>query len=673
VKKGLLFVLAISLIRCAAGPKAAPRAATGENVPAEPPPAKFSSALEAEASLLMLEDERSYDSAILGAAARSPEPSVRARAAHAIGSIGEPRGLPLLESLAADGEATVRAAGAFGLELLGDSRGRSTLEGMLQSHDAEVVCAASHALARMQLSAGEVPLVAAVNSAPLPAKPCLLYAVAAFGTETAASAAREVAVKTTGELRRAAVYAFCRNPVAPSFDAIALALRDADPDSAAFAARAFGVLRDARALPALVAALERREPGVLASALNAIDQIEEATSAPPAAGSAARIVSLASDANPNVAIPAITVLRHLTSDRDAIRTLNSQATSGVGRRREVALASLIRGLGEKSRSKIDAAIASEEPALRAAAAEGLSGLPEDFVASYRPRLLQDANPHVREIALASIPADAAHREAIRALLGDPDPGVRSTAIDRLAETGSPAILEDLGVTLAASRRDKIADAALSSVAAASRFPTEEARSVLTAALSDPRPLVSRAARTAILDVFHADASALPAPAYPTGRSLADYERILREAGRRRRAVVRTARGQFSAELDGGAAPLTVDNFVQLASKKFFDNTTFHRVVPNFVIQGGDPTATQHGGPGYEIRDELQPASYGRGAVGMALGGPDTGGSQFFVTLSPQPHLDGRYPLFGQVVNGMAVVERIEQGDRVVSVSIEEVR
>jgi peptidyl-prolyl cis-trans isomerase B (cyclophilin B) len=102
-----------------------------------------------------------------------------------------------------------------------------------------------------------------------------------------------------------------------------------------------------------------------------------------------------------------------------------------------------------------------------------------------------------------------------------------------------------------------------------------------------------------------------------------------------------------------------------------DGVGIHRVVPNFVIQDGDPTGTGNGGPGYEIRDELNPLPYNRGTVGMALSGPDTGGSQWFVTHSPQPHLNALYTVFGQVVSGQDVVERIEQGDRITRVTVTE--
>lgn len=115
--------------------------------------------------------------------------------------------------------------------------------------------------------------------------------------------------------------------------------------------------------------------------------------------------------------------------------------------------------------------------------------------------------------------------------------------------------------------------------------------------------------------------------------------------------------------------MTVDSFVSLARKGFFDGTAIHRVVPDFVVQAGDPRGDGTGGPGWVLRDELNSRPYLRGTVGMALSGPDTGGSQWFVTLSRQPHLDGAYTVFGEVTEGMGVVERIEQNDRLVSVTV----
>ena len=126
--------------------------------------------------------------------------------------------------------------------------------------------------------------------------------------------------------------------------------------------------------------------------------------------------------------------------------------------------------------------------------------------------------------------------------------------------------------------------------------------------------------------------------------------------------IETAKGTIEFELAVLDAPQTSRNFVTLARKGFFNGLAIHRVVPNFVVQDGDSRGDGTGGPGYTIRDELNERPFIRGTVGMALSWKDTGGSQFFIVHSPQPHLDAKYTVFGHVVAGMEVVDRIQQGD-----------
>ena len=137
------------------------------------------------------------------------------------------------------------------------------------------------------------------------------------------------------------------------------------------------------------------------------------------------------------------------------------------------------------------------------------------------------------------------------------------------------------------------------------------------------------------------------------------------------AVVGTNRGTFRFELLYQEAPFTVESFISLARKKFYDGLTFHRVVPNFVVQGGDPSGDGTGGPPYTIRSEFSRRSFVRGAVGIASAGKDTEGSQFFIMHSAAAHLDGRYTQFGTVTEGMDVIDRLEVGDRILSVKIDE--
>ncbi len=139
-------------------------------------------------------------------------------------------------------------------------------------------------------------------------------------------------------------------------------------------------------------------------------------------------------------------------------------------------------------------------------------------------------------------------------------------------------------------------------------------------------------------------------------------------------TVETNRGAFEVELYPEHAPVTVNNFVFLTREGFYDGVSFHRVIDNFVIQGGDPSGTGRGGPGYHFADETlgNPLKHETGVLSMANAGPNTNGSQFFITHSPQPHLDGRHTVFGKVVSGMDVVNAIRQGDVMVKVTVQEV-
>ena len=144
-----------------------------------------------------------------------------------------------------------------------------------------------------------------------------------------------------------------------------------------------------------------------------------------------------------------------------------------------------------------------------------------------------------------------------------------------------------------------------------------------------------------------------------------------EPGKHYTATLSTNRGDIVIALDADHAPKTVNNFVFLANEGFYDGVTFHRVIRDFMIQGGDPTGTGRGGPGYRFEDEVRnnPLKHETGVLSMANAGPNTNGSQFFITHSPQPHLNGKHTVFGKVTEGMNVVNAIRQGDVMNSVTI----
>lgn len=136
-------------------------------------------------------------------------------------------------------------------------------------------------------------------------------------------------------------------------------------------------------------------------------------------------------------------------------------------------------------------------------------------------------------------------------------------------------------------------------------------------------------------------------------------------------TIETNRGDMVLELYPEHAPKTVNNFVFLAQEGFYDGLVFHRVINDFMIQGGDPTGTGRGGPGYKFEDEVKenPLKHETGVISMANAGPNTNGSQFFITHSPQPHLNGMHTVFGKVIEGQDIVDAIQQGDSMVKVVV----
>lgn len=138
-----------------------------------------------------------------------------------------------------------------------------------------------------------------------------------------------------------------------------------------------------------------------------------------------------------------------------------------------------------------------------------------------------------------------------------------------------------------------------------------------------------------------------------------------------RIVVKTSKGDIEATLFASKTPMTVANYLNLAKHGYYDGLTFHRVIPDFMIQGGDPTGTGRGGPGYRFGDEFHPSLRHSkpGIFSMANAGPGTNGSQFFITHLPTPHLDGRHSVFGEVTKGQSVVDRISIGDKIVKIEV----
>ena len=315
--------------------------------------------------------------------------------------------------------------------------------------------------------------------------------------------------------------------------------------------------------------------------------------------------------------------------------------------------------------------------LRIAMIEGATAAGVDRRVAFLASHVADADPRVRAAAISALAgASVPSRDSIQwgnvlaTALRDTDVGVRTAAL--AAQRGNAAAV-DVATALdgySLALRDSSSDAreaALDLVAAAWRCDSAAFDSSILLRIQALRapddPLLRARVRSVTPLAFWRTA------AQPTVTA-AQYERIVREivvpslAGRPPSLRVETDRGSIRIRLDGVRSPMTTDHFLTLARRGYFRGIRFHRVVPAFVAQGGDPRGDGSGGPGFAIRDELNRTPYLRGAVGMALSGPDTGGSQFFFTLAPQPHLTGHYTVFARVAVGADVVDRLVQGDAI---------
>jgi cyclophilin family peptidyl-prolyl cis-trans isomerase len=257
-------------------------------------------------------------------------------------------------------------------------------------------------------------------------------------------------------------------------------------------------------------------------------------------------------------------------------------------------------------------------------------------------------------------------ETLLAQLKASDVAVRIAAASGLGELKPPNVEQALADAYQAGLADSTYSARTAALAALSKYGAAAATPVLRMALADKDWAVRRRAAILLKEIDPSAGDSVDEEIRPAPTLLAReaYEAApLVAPPVSTRVFLDTDRGTIEIELAVLDAPLTVENFERLARMGFFDGQPIHRVVPDFVIQGGDPRGDGEGGPGYTIRDELNQRPYLRGTVGMALDlWGDSGGSQFFITHSPQPHLDAKYTVFGRVVDGMTVVDQIQQGD-----------
>ena len=617
------------------------------------------------------------------------EGRTRRRAALAIGRVGLPEAVPALQRALGDSEFEVRQMAAFALGLIGDASARPALLNALKDSEPIVQGRAAEALGTIgdksdapaitQMVYGLVQAGALNNIAPddvtYPLMPPAegvrlgLYALVRLGSfdgiaQSVLTGGNGPPVSTWWPI----AFALGRAGDARAVPALTALLPTPGRFTAAFAARGLGALKAQS--PAVVVALRdivekrQRDPAVVIEAVRALAAIRDTAARP-----LFEKILAEGESNPMLRLETANALGALRSPAslDFIIDLIADPNPGV---RGAAIRALAGIDTETFLTTLSGLDPDRDWTVRVAQAEAMAALPGAQAEARLRTMLTDREPRVipavlRAMIAAKVPS--VQNVLIEQLKAE-DFVVRATAANGLLELKATGGVRALSDAYQATVGDGTYVARAAMLTALSGLDPMTARPILQQALQDKDWALRVKAAMLLRDqgVTDTDAAIRPAPTRPMDDAT---RQSLLAPQFSPHAFVTTDRGTIEIELAITDAPLTVTNFIDLAHKGFFNGIPIHRVVPDFVIQDGDPRGDGEGGPGYTIRDELNELPYLRGTVGMALDWKDTGGSQWFITYSPQPHLDARYTVFGHVVNGLEIVDRTQPWDTVRRVQI----
>jgi cyclophilin family peptidyl-prolyl cis-trans isomerase/HEAT repeat protein len=676
--------------------------------------------------ILKAEDERRWDADLQKLLAH-PNAAIRKRAALATGRIGNEDSVAALSALLHDKDVAVRAMAAFAIGEVEAASGAESLLPLLKN-TSEPLIVRARAIEALGKIAGALPAAAEPRRLELGA--AIVEALkdqSAFNDRLTAIVGLTAALRSRPANAGPTIAKFLSHPDArvraDAGNTLArlrlndgneqlrkLLNTDTDPIVRANAARVLGITEDKVSFTSLVKlAVSDPDSRVRVAAIRSLASLKDARAAEPLLkrGEVLTQTNLANRAaETNEVLEIVTTLGRLLAlkeDERALMWLGKVDEAVDGKAPEVAVAmtriapaTVIRGVQADEKSLANRNLEYWREASTIAAALGeIAALPDSVPkkaemaataeSTLRGMLLVRLSPASKTKDFAAYKSEITASDVLRAFAAfkpkdladvllkhfdDPDVIVRGTAADLLGDLPpSEANTRALAAALPRTENDPLNDAVLSILDALGKQKSEAANNAIALVLGWRDHLVRRRAVNILKANGVGDVS-IHIGIVQTKNTAADYRRALARVGRKVRAVVTTTKGSFTIELLPEAAPLTVDNFVQLAQRSFFNGITIHRVVPNFVIQDGDPRGDGNGGPAkHQIRCEINEVPYERAAVGMALSGKDTGGSQWFVTHSPQPHLDGGYTVFGRVVAGMNVVDNIIRGDVIKSIVI----
>jgi HEAT repeat protein/cyclophilin family peptidyl-prolyl cis-trans isomerase len=606
------------------------------------------------------------------------DPRIRRRAALAIGRVGLADGVAPLVKLLADADSEVRQMAAFGLGLIGDAGALPPLIAALDDPSPLVKASAAEALGLIgDRSAADAvgrmaaAVVASGALAETPGSdadtardtPVGAFRLAVFALVRLNAYNELAAVVLDGAQPRVrwwpVAFALQRLEDPRALPALVTLAGDPHPLTRAFAAKGLGGMKDPSAVPVLLPLAEGGERSVIIEAIRALGRLGDARAAPLLMRTIA-----SAKADPALRLEAVTAAGSVKADGLVDLLLDTLGDPSPAIR-----AAALRSLVQFDRDNFITVLSGLDPdphwSVRAALASVLGTLPPEIGLPRVQAMRNDEDARVVPAVIAALAAlkapDAG--EVILEKLKTGDPVVRAaaaTAIGQLKLPNGPAALVE---AYRVGQKDATYVARDAALGALATYGAEAATATLTEALADGDWAVRVRAATLLKTLDPAsDALLRIRPAPTMGPPSAYEDERLMSPPVSTQVFIDTDRGTIQLELAVLDAPLTIETFVTLARKGFYDGLSFHRVVPNFVVQGGDPRGDGEGGPGFTLRDELSAQPYLRGIVGIALDWEDTGGSQFFITQSAQPHLDARYTVIGRVLSGMEIVDQIQPWD-----------
>lgn len=655
---------------------------------APPLRAQDEAVIEALAGILAAYDTRRFTGPLFRAAARHPDPIVRSHAALAMGRIGNPAAARILLRLMSDPDSTVQRDAVFAVGQLASAAALERLREMVLNtptdEQSAVQAEAASAVAKIggPVAAGILAEllsrwvgIASTQNVPRVVQRALLEA---WRLDRLAPVAviTQFAEAANSATRWRAVYSLSRLGSPAASIALLRATEDAEPLARAFGVRALtadyadraGL--DRRGLAIRVrGVVNDRDSYVRIQALRALGTFGTSDHVSVTADRAA-------DSDGNVRVQALTSLG-LMEGPEAVTAISKWLDGGVFATRRQALLSMAQVAGAASLPHIRTWMARPDWADRATAAAALERIPFEVAWPHLTQLLLDPDERVVAAALSSaLAADHPRTDSLaRAYALHLDPVIRRIAVRSLGTDPDAADAQLLADAYEVSLKDRTSSVQVDVVAALGRIAGQSrvAAVLVEHRFLDRFPTADDYLVRREAELEFPAAAERWGPAYPiaTGRGIEDYRDLARElvlpAARgeyHTELIVETDRGNLTLELFAAEAPFTVQAFVRLVDRRYFDGLAWYRVVPGTLIEAGDRRGDGRGREIPPVRDEMSPRSFDRGAVGLVLEGQDTGDGRFFITLSPQPDLEGTHTAFGRVTSGLDVLERMSLGDRI---------